>query len=106
MAKGAIAKQNVTKKIQEIFGADFIGEVDKKIYVWTQENGERVQVAISLTCPKTPIEVSGTPIPTFSGGMDFESMGVATVAPANSAPAEISEEEKQTVADLMARLGL
>ena len=29
MAKGAIAKQNVTKKIQEIFGADFIGEVDK-----------------------------------------------------------------------------
>ena len=106
MAKGAIAKQNVTKKIAEIFGADFIGEVDKKIYVWTQENGERVQVAISLTCPKTPIEVSGTPIPNFSGGMDFESMGVATVAPANSAPAEISEEEKQTVADLMARLGL
>ena len=106
MAKGAIAKANVAKKIQEIFGADFIGEIDKKIYVWTQENGERVQVAISLTCPKTPIEVSGTPIPNFSGGMDFESMGVATVAPANSAPAEISEEERQTVADLMARLGL
>ena len=106
MAKGNIAKQNVVKKIQEIFGADFIGEVDKKIYVWTQENGERVQVAISLTCPKTPIEVSGTPIPNFSGGMDFESMGAATVAPASYVPAEISEEEKQTVADLMARLGV
>ena len=106
MAKGAIAKQNVIKKIQEIFGADFIGEVDKKIYVWTQENGDRVQVAISLTCPKTPIEVSGAPIPNFSGGMDFESMGVAVAAPASYAPAEISEEEKQTVADLMARLGL
>ena len=106
MAKGNIAKQNVVKKIQEIFGADFIGEVDKKIYVWTQENGERVQVAISLTCPKTPIEVSGAPIPNFSGGMDFESMGAATVAPTSYVPAEISEEEKQTVADLMARLGL
>ena len=106
MAKGAIAKQNVVKKIQEIFGADFIGEVDKKIYVWTQENGERVQVALSLTCPNVPIEVSGAPIPNFSGGLDFESMGAAVAAPASYTPAEISEEEKQTVADLMARLGL
>lgn len=105
-AKGTIAKQNVVKKIQEIFGADFIGEVDKKIYVWTQENGERVQIAISMTCPKTPIDISGTPVPNFSGGMDFENMGVATVAPATYTPAEITEEEKQTVADLMARLGL
>jgi hypothetical protein len=38
--------------------------------------------------------------------MDFESMGVATVTPTSFTPAEISEEEKQTVADLMARLGL
>ena len=106
MAKGTIGKQNVINKIKAAFGTDFIGEYDKKIYVWTQENGERVQVAISLTCPKTPIEVSGAPIPNFSGGMDFESMGVATVAPTSFTPAEISEEEKQTVADLMARLGL
>ena len=106
MAKGTIGKQNVINKIKAAFGADFIGEYDKKIYVWTQENGERVQVAISLTCPKTPIEVSGAQLPNFSGGMDFESMGVATVAPTSFTPAEISEEEKQTVADLMARLGL
>ena len=106
IAKGAIAKQNVTKKIQEIFGADFIGEIDKKIYVWTQENGERVQVAISLTCPKTPVSISDNPIPNFSGGLDFESMGAAVAAPTTFVPAEISEEEKQTVAELMARLGL
>ena len=106
MAKGTIGKQNVINKIKQAFGADFIGEYDKKIYVWTQENGERVQVAISLTCPKTPIDVSGTPVPNFSGGMDFESMGAAIAAPASFVPAEISEEEKQTVADLMARLGL
>ena len=46
MAKGAIGKQNVTNKIKEAFGADFIGEYDKKIYVWTQENGERIQIVI------------------------------------------------------------
>jgi len=106
MAKGAIAKSNVTKKIAEIFGADFIGEYDKKIYVWTQENGERVQVAISLTCPKTPIDVSGTPIPNFSGGIDFEDMGAAVAAPTAFIPAEITEEETKNIQDLMARLGL
>ena len=105
-AKGQLAKQNVVKKIQEAFGADFIGKVDKKIYVYSQENGERIQVALSLTCPKTPVDVSGTPVPNFSGGMDFENMGAATAAPTTFVPAEISEEEKQTVADLMARLGL
>ena len=33
MAKGAIAKQEVIKKLQSIFGNDFLGEFDKKIYV-------------------------------------------------------------------------
>ena len=41
MAKGTIAKQNVINKIAQTFGADYIGEVDKKIYVWAEENGEK-----------------------------------------------------------------
>jgi hypothetical protein len=106
MAKGAIAKSNVIKKISDAFGADFIGEYDKKIYVWTQENGEKVQIAISLTCPKTPIDVSGTPIPNFSGGIDFEDVGAAVAAPTAFVPAEITEEETKNIQDLMARLGL
>ena len=80
MAKGQEAKDRVVQKIKEIFGADFIGEVDKKIYVYSQEKGERVQVALSLTCPKTPVDISGTPIPNFSGGMDFENMDAAIAA--------------------------
>ena len=107
MAKGQQAKNNVAQKIREIFGADFIGEYDKKIYVWTQENGEKVQVAISLTCPKTPISVSaGTPVPNFSDGMDFENMGTTTAEPTVFVPAEITEKEKENIAELMARLGL
>ena len=51
MAKGTIGKQNVINKIKQAFGADYIGEYDKKIYVWTTENGERIQIALSLTCP-------------------------------------------------------
>ena len=37
MAKGTIAKQAVIAKLADAFGKDFIGEHDKKIYVWTPE---------------------------------------------------------------------
>ena len=103
MARGAEGKANVVKKIQAAFGADFIGEYDKKVYVWSQENGERIQIAISMTCPKTPV---GTVDPFHGGDLDFENMGEPQIAPTTFEPAEISEEEKQTVADLMAKLGL
>ena len=46
MARGSIAKESVVKKIAAEFGADFIGEYDKKVYVWANDGGERVQIAI------------------------------------------------------------
>lgn len=106
MAKGAIGKQNVAKKMAEAFGADWIGEVDKKWYVWTTENGERIQIAIAMTCPKVMVDCGdpGAGDVEVAGG-DFDWSEAQPVAPA-PAPKEISEEEKQTVADLMAKLGL
>ena len=56
-ARGTIAKEKVEKKIAECFGEDFIGLYDRKCYVWANDGGERVQIAISMTCPKTPIEI-------------------------------------------------
>ena len=106
MARGAEAKANVVKKLQEAFGADFVGEYDKKVYVWSKENGEKIQIAISMTCPKTPVGAVNPASLDFGGDLDFENMGALVVAQANFEPAEISEEEKQTVADLMAKLGL
>ena len=107
MAKGAEAKANVVKKIQAAFGADFVGEYDKKVYVWAQENGEKIQIAISMTCPKNPIQVDTT-VTTSTGDWDFSDNPKvnATVAVANAAPAEITAEEKANIADLMAKLGL
>ena len=55
MAKGAVAKENIAKKMAEAFGNNWIGEYDKKYYVWSEENGEKIQIAISMTCPKTSI---------------------------------------------------
>ena len=107
MARGAVAKQQVINKLAAAFGDDFIGEHDKKIYLWANENGERVQVAVSLTCPKTPIEVAS--VASVDGGdWDFtdDKPKAGVVAVTNAAPAEITEQEKQNIADLMARLGL
>lgn len=96
MAKGSIAKEQIAKKMAETFGADWIGERDKKYYLWANENGERIQIAISMTCPKTPIGEAGAT--TDSNVLNFED-GAET-------PIEITTDEKKNVADLMARLGL
>ena len=104
MAKGAIAKQQVINKLKTAFGADFIGEYDKKIYVWAQENGERIQIALSLTCPKVPVQIADAPI---TGDFNFEDDAPATVvAAAPFQPAEITDDERDRVRDLMKALGL
>lgn len=105
MAKGAIAKENVAKKIAAAFGADFVGEFDKKLYVWAEENGEKVQIAIAMTCPKNPvgdIDFSAEP----GNSLNFEDMSAGPVAGGNAAKAEVTDEEKKNIAELMARLGL
>ena len=104
MAKGTIGKQNVINKMKQAFGAAFIGEYDKKIYVWTTENGERIQIALSLTCPKVPVAISDNPT---TGDFNFEDDAPNVVVAAGAyQPAEITKEERERVNDLMKRLGL
>lgn len=105
MAKGSIAKEQVAKKIAAAFGSDFVGEFDKKLYVWAEENGEKVQIAISMTCPKIPvgnIDYSAEP----GNSLNFEDMSAGPIAGGNAQSAEITDEEKKNIAELMARLGL
>lgn len=102
MAKGNDAKNLVIEKIKEVFGADYIGEYDKKHYVWSKEGGEKIQVAISLTCPKNP--VGNVNMSAAAGKIDFEAPSM--IAPTSFTPAEITDEEKQNLANMMARLGL
>ena len=85
----------------------FIGCYDKKYYFFEEENGEMVQIAISLTCPKNPIQVDTT-ITTNAGDWDFSDNPKVntTVAVANAGPAEITEEEKANIANLLLKLGL
>ena len=88
----------------EAFGDAWIGEYSKKYYVWSQENGERVQIAISLTCPKVPVEVSSAPV---AGDFNFEDDAPGVVVAAGGyQPAEITDDERDKVRDLMKALGL
>lgn len=97
--KGAAAKEQVIKRISSAFGEDFIGEVDKKIYVWANDNGEKVQIAISLTCPKNFVENVSSVKNKNDEILDFS-------AETPNVNVEISDEEKKNIAELMAKLGL
>lgn len=90
--RGAIAKENVIKKIKSAFGTEYVGEESKKIYVWADDGGERVQIAISLTCPKTNIAPQ-------------EEMGAF---PTLEEPKErmITPEEQKNIEMLMEKLGI
>lgn len=97
MAKGAISKQKVEDKIREAFGKDFIG-VDpstKKIYVQAEEDGQMVQVAIAMTCPKTNFSLDKDD---FSDG-NFGQPDVFQ-------PVEISSQEINNVRKLIKELNL
>lgn len=104
MAKGNIAKEKLKNVIAEALGNDFIGEIDKKIYCWMDENGEKIQIAIALTCPKVQVETGAAPTPVVEngGGYDWD----ATPVGSTSAPVEISVDEQKNIEDLMAQLGL
>lgn len=102
MAKGNIAKEKVTKIIADAFGADYVGEFDKKLYVWADDGGTKVQVSISLTCPKVYRGVEET----GPSEMNFDDDEAPTTAATGFTPADISKEEQDTLAALMERLGL
>lgn len=103
MAKGTNAKNAVINKIAMAFGTDYIGEIDKKVYVWADDGGEKVQIAIALTCPKNPVEAGGVSTAPVSG-WDFSDNVVTASAPVSKA--EITPEEQARIADMMSRLGL
>ena len=95
--RGAISKQKVEDKIREAFGKDFIG-VDpstKKIYVQAEEDGQMVQVAISMTSPKVPFTVDG----------DFNVAGNFG-QPDEFQPVELTSEELENTRKLIEKLNL
>lgn len=102
MPRGNIAKQNVTDMIKAAFGADYVGEFDKKIYVWADDGGERVQIALAMTCPKNPVGTVNEGELNYNTGRNFED-ATTIVAPDKM---DISDAEREKVRELMKKLNL
>ena len=107
MAKNDVAKQKVIQKIKEVYGNDFVGVFDKKAYVWSEEDGQKVQVAITLTCPKVPVgdaaPASSSDLEISFGDLDFTDNATIKVPQPQT---EISADEQKNIAELLAKLGL
>lgn len=99
MAKGQVAKELVKEKLIQTFGKDYIGEFDKKHYIWADDGGEKVQISITLTCPKVYRGVEES-APTALNFEDDENHS------SKFEPAQITQEEQDTLEDLMKKLGL
>lgn len=106
MARGANAKIQVENIIKEAFGENFAGVADRKLYVWADDGGERVQIAIAMTCPKTNVdfgETGGFIEPGSATGVVGSYVGKrVTIEPI----VEMTPEEQENIATLIAKLGL
>lgn len=92
-AKGQKLKAQITQKILDTFDGSFIN--DKEIRICGEEDGYPIQIKVTLTAAKenidNPNEVIRMPQPTESE---------------NTVEVSITSEEKKTVAQLLAGLGL
>lgn len=93
MAKGTIAKTNLLERFKAALGKDFAGmDADgKKAYFWSNENGEKMQVCVTMTVPKNPVVNIAPQEMTFD-----DDVPVAT----------LDEKEQATLERLMKELNL
>ena len=97
MANGAFSKKIVTDKILSTFEGSFIYNDGKEIRIPVIENGERVEIKITLTCAKTNVGGADA-CPTSPSSEEVSDTEQPIAAP--------TEEEKKKVSNLLATLGL
>ena len=102
--KGAESKNKITQKILETFGGSFLYNDGKEIRIPLLENGETVQIKVTLTAAKVNVSPDGeNAIPgdyaqNVADNVLYTSNIIEKTAP--------TEEEKKNVADLLRSLGL
>lgn len=100
MAKGSQSKEIIKNKILEIFEGSFLYDNEKEIRIPMVENGEEIEIKVTLTCAKVNVgdaAMHNAKVTTES--IDFTKDNVASVI-------EPTEQEKENVKNLLARLNL
>ena len=102
MARGNLAKERLIDKIIKALPDNYLGVADKKYYFIEDDGGEQVQIALTMTCPKTPIAAFSKDAPkqetTKSEMIDFEE--------AEESSPELTPQERKNIELLMEKLGL
>lgn len=114
MARGALAKEIIKEKILDTFKGSFTYSNGKEIRIPIEENGSIIQIKIQMTAAKDNVLPPGThgdPVgepgePGNMGAAVAQETGDFMNFPTPRKKAEITEEEKQNVNDLLKALGL
>ena len=93
-ARGQELKNQIVNKILEVFPNSFIN--GKEIRICGNENGEEVQIKVTLTAAKENIVNEAVEKPTAA----------ATTTATDDYTVEITPKEKRTVAEMLAALNL
>lgn len=102
MAKGQQLKKEIQSKILEIFAGSFLYNDGKEIRICGQEDGQEVQIKVTLTAAKENVtQGEDSAIPG-----DFPAAINQPVTPVSTEPIAPTADEKQKVADLFKKLGL
>ena len=109
MARGTESKSYITKKILETFEGSFLYNDGKEIRIPLKEDGEIVQIKVTLTCAKTnvsaedstPAEFKTTPAANASNELNFEDTPATSPAEINTTP-----EERANIARLVEKFNI
>lgn len=101
-AKGSILKSEIFKKILDTFPGSFLYNDGKEIRINGTEDGQTLQIKVTLTCAKTAVGSDEGII--FDD--DVATADLKMIEPTEKIPQEPTEEEKERLATLLNKLGL
>ena len=107
MARGTESKSYITKKILETFEGSFLYNDGKEIRIPLKEDGEIVQIKVTLTCAKTNVSAEdSTPAefkaaPASDNELNFEDTPAPSPAEINTTP-----EERANIARLVEKFNI
>ena len=97
--KGQTLKNEITQKILATFKGSFLYNDGKEIRINGSEDGNPIQIKITLTCAKTPVEFDTDDLEAADPATSFAEKN-------EKIPNEPSEEEKERLEKLLSRLNL
>lgn len=103
-AKGSILKQEAASKILAAFPGSFLYNDGKEIRINGVEDGQKLQIKVTLTCAKVAVEGGDDTI--LPGEKNAATADVKPIGTNEKIPQEPTAEEKERLTTLLNKLGL